>query len=158
LRQTTHRTIAGVTADLEALHFNKAVARLYEFVNALAAVDAAVPTSGARAEGLTVLVQLLAPMMPHLAEELWALMGHDTLVADAPWPAADPALLTVDEVTLAIQINGKLRETLVAPKGLAREEAERQALALPKVAKALEGLAVRKVVVVPDRIVNVVAG
>jgi leucyl-tRNA synthetase len=155
LRQITHRTIAGVSADIDALHFNKAVARLYEFVNALAATKDA---PGARAEAMDVLVRLIAPMVPHLAEELWALMGREGLVADAPWPVADAALTVQDSVTIAVQINGKLRETLEAAKGLDKGALESQALALPKIAKALEGLTVRKVIVVPDRIVNVVAG
>lgn len=156
LRQTTHRTIAGVSADIEALHFNKAVARLYEFVNALQDQQLAHPA--VRAEAYRVLVQLVAPMMPHLAEELWHMMGHETLVAEAPWPAAEAALLADDTVTIAIQINGKLRDTLELAKGLAQDAAKEAALASDKVQRALSGLTVRKVIVVPDRIVNIVAG
>jgi leucyl-tRNA synthetase len=156
LRQTTHKTIAGVGADIEALHFNKAIARLYEFVNAQQdGVSCAAPV---RAEALLALVQLIAPMMPHLAEELWHLMGHETLVANAPWPQALPELLIDDSVTVAIQVNGKLRDTLELPKGLAKDVAEETALASDKVQRAINGLTIRKVIVVPDRIVNIVAG
>ncbi len=156
LRQTTHKTIAGVSADIEALHFNKAVARLYEFVNALQEAEAAHPA--VRAEAFRTLVQLIAPMMPHLAEELWRMMGHDTLVATAAWPKADPTLLIEDSVTIAIQINGKLRDTLELAKGLSQDAAQEAAMTSDKVQRAISGLTIRKVIVVPDRIVNIVAG
>jgi leucyl-tRNA synthetase len=156
LRQTTHKTIAGVSADIEALHFNKAIARLYEFVNALQ--DGAAGDPAVRAEALLALVQLVAPMMPHLAEELWQTMGHETLVANAPWPVVDPALLVDDSVIVAIQINGKLRDTLDLAKGLSQDAAKEAAMASDKVQRAIAGLTVRKVIVVPDRIVNIVAG
>jgi leucyl-tRNA synthetase len=156
LRQTTHKTIAGVGADIEALHFNKAIARLYEFVNDLQ--DSAGCTMSVRAEALLALVQLIAPMMPHLAEELWHMMGHATLVANAPWPQALPELLVEDTITVAIQVNGKLRDTLDLPKGLTKDAAQETALASEKIQRAIHGLTIRKVIVVPDRIVNIVAG
>jgi leucyl-tRNA synthetase len=156
LRQTTHKSIAGVSADIEALHFNKAVARLYEFVTALQEDSTA--AAPVRAEALRTLVQLVAPMMPHLAEELWAAMGNETLVATTAWPAADPALLVEDAVTIAIQVNGKLRDTLGLARGLPQEAAKAAALASANVQRALDGLTVRKIIVVPDRIVNIVAG
>jgi leucyl-tRNA synthetase len=155
LRQTTHKTIAGVGADIEALHFNKAIARLYEFVTAQQ--DGASCALSVRAEALQTLVQLIAPMMPHLAEELWHMMGHETLVANAAWPKADPALLIDDRVTVAIQVNGKLRDTLELAKGLPQDAARETALASEKVQRAIHGLTIRKVIVVPDRIVNIVA-
>jgi leucyl-tRNA synthetase len=157
LRQTTHKSIQGVTADIEQLHFNKAVARLYEYVSALA--GAGEDCEGALAEGLPVLVQLIAPMMPHLAEELWHEMYGDSrgLVALAAWPVAHPALLIEDRVTIAVQVNGKLRDTIDVARDIDKATLETQALALDKVQRALEGLSVRKVVVVPGRIVNVVA-
>jgi leucyl-tRNA synthetase len=157
LRQTTHKTIAGVTADIEHLHFNKAVARLYEYVNALSNAGAGA-TSAVR-EGLPILVQLIAPMMPHLAEQLWHEMFGTSkgLVALAPWPVADSALLIDDSVTIAVQVNGKLRDTIEVAKDMDKATLEATALALEKIQRALEGLTIRKVVVVPGRIVNVVA-
>ncbi len=157
LRQTTHKTVAGVTADIEQLHFNKAVARLYEFVNALSAAGDG--CDGALAEALPILVQLIAPMMPHLAEELWHELYGDSrgLVALASWPVADPTLLVEDSVTIAVQVNGKLRETISVNRHMDKATLETQALGLDKVQRALDGLAIRKVIVVPGRIVNVVA-
>jgi leucyl-tRNA synthetase len=96
-------------------------------------------------------------MAPHLAEECWALLGAEGMIADAPWPTFDPALLVDDQVTLAVQVNGKLRDTLTAPRGLDRAAAEALALASDKVQRQLGGAAPRKVIVVPDRLVNIVA-
>jgi len=152
LARATARAVAGVTADIAALQFNKAIARLFEFV---AAVERAAP--GTRRAPTRTLVQLAAPIIPHVAEEAWARLGGDGLVALAPWPVAYPALLVEDTVTLAIQVNGKLRDTLSAPKGLAREDAEALARASAKVIAALAGAAPKKVIVVPDRLVNLVA-
>jgi leucyl-tRNA synthetase len=157
LRQTTHRTIAGVSADINALHFNKAVARLYEFVNALSQSVSHAESAAACHEAMLVLVRLISPMTPHLSEELWAFMGQDGLVANAAWPIADPALTAQESVAIAIQINGKLRDTLDIPKGIDREALESQVLALPKIKTALQGLSIKKIIIVPDRIVNVVA-
>jgi leucyl-tRNA synthetase len=153
LQRALHKTIAGVTADIDALHFNKAVARLYELITAL---EKAAP-SAARRDAVTAFVQLVAPMVPHLAEEAWAHLRGNGLVADAPWPVADPALLVDDSVTVAVQVNGKLRDTLELPKGLARDAVEAQVLGLEKVQRALDGKAPKKVIVVPDRLVNLVA-
>ena len=153
LPKRTHRTTAGVAADIEALQFNKAVAKLYELANA---IDRAAP-SPARDEAVATLVTLAAPMAPHLAEEIWAAQGRGGLIADAAWPAVDPALLVDDEVTIAVQINGKLRDTLTRPKGEAREALEAAALASDKVVRLLDGKPLRKVIVVPDRLVNLVA-
>ena len=155
LRQATHKAIDGVTRDVAGLQFNKAVAKLYEFVNTLAGTPDALGL--AKREGLLVLVQLVAPMMPHLAEEAWSDMGQDGLVAEAAWPVADPALLAVDEVTIAIQVNGKLRDTLVLAKGLDKAATEAAAMASDKVQRALAGATPKKVIVVPDRLVNLVA-
>jgi leucyl-tRNA synthetase len=96
-------------------------------------------------------------MVPHLAEEAWARLGESGLVADAPWPGHDPALLIDDEVTIAVQVNGKLRDTLTAPKGAPRDALERMALESEKIARLLEGATPKKVIVVPDRLVNIVA-
>jgi leucyl-tRNA synthetase len=95
-------------------------------------------------------------MMPHLAEEAWSMMGESGLIADAPWPRHDPALLVEDEVTIAVQHKGKLRDTITAPKGAAKEDLETLALASEKVQRSLDGAEIRKVIVVPDRLVNIV--
>jgi len=158
LRRATHKTVAGVTADIEAFHFNKAVARLYEFANAVQ--DAALGKTGASPaatrEALETIVQLVAPMMPHLAEELWSLLGRQTLLVATPWPVADAALAVDDEITIAVQVQGKLRGTLLVPAATDKETLEKLALALDPVQKAIDGRPVRKVIVVPGRIVNLV--
>ncbi|GAA0736879.1 leucine--tRNA ligase [Sphingomonas japonica] len=153
LDRKLHQTIAGVATDIEALQFNKAVAKLYELVNA---IEKAAP-SASRTQAIRTLVRIVAPMAPHIAEEAWAAMGGEGLVADAAWPDVDPALLIDDEVTIAIQVNGKLRDTLTMPKGAARDAVEAAALASPNVVRLLEGKPPRKVIVVPDRLVNLVA-
>jgi leucyl-tRNA synthetase len=153
LARLTHKTIAGVTADIDKLQFNKAVARLYELANAIERA----PASVTRSDSVAVLVQLIAPMMPHLAEDCWATLGHTAMVIDAPWPVADPALLVDDSVTIAVQINGKLKLTLDLPKGHPREAVEAAVLTHEKIVRALGGKPPRKVIVVPDRLVNLVA-
>jgi leucyl-tRNA synthetase len=153
LDKKLHRTIAGVAVDIEALTFNKSVAKLYELT---AAIEKAAP-SASRTNAIRTLARIVAPMVPHLAEEAWAMMGNAGLIADAPWPEVDPALLVDDEVTMAVQVNGKLRHTLLLPKGTAKDVAEAAALASPNVQRALEGKAPKKVIVVPDRLVNIVA-
>jgi leucyl-tRNA synthetase len=152
LDRKTHQTIAAVAADIEALGFNKAVARIYELTGA---AEKAAP-SASRSATIRTLVQLAAPMMPHLAEEAWAAMGHTALIADAPWPSVDPALLVDDEVTIAVQHMGKLRDTVTAPKGADKDALEALALASANLQRSLDGAAVRKVIVVPDRLVNIV--
>lgn len=153
LARKLHRTVAGVAVDVEALAFNKAVAKLYELVSA---IERAQP-SATRDTAVRTLVRIVAPMAPHLAEEAWAMLGEQGLVADAAWPEVDPALLIDDEVTVAVQVNGKLRDTLVLPKGMAREEVEAAALSSEKIGRLLDGKTPRKVIVVPDRLVNIVA-
>ena len=153
LDRKLHQTIAGVATDIEALAFNKAVAKLYELVNA---IEKAAP-SASRTVAIRTTMLLVAPMAPHLAEEAWTAVGGEDLIADAAWPAVDPALLVADEVTIAVQVNGKLRDTLTLPKGLTREEAEAAALASDKVVTFLAGKSPKKVIVVPDRLVNLVA-
>jgi leucyl-tRNA synthetase len=152
LGRKTHQAVAAVAEDIEALAFNKAVARIYELTSA---AEKAAPSADRSAAIRTILL-LAAPMMPHLAEEGWAAMGEAGLVADAAWPAVDPALLVDDEVTVAVQVQGKLRDTLTAPKGLPKDELEALALASEKVQRFLDGAQVRKVIVVPDRLVNIV--
>jgi leucyl-tRNA synthetase len=153
LDRKLHRTIAGVAEDIEALTFNKSVAKLYELVNA---IERASP-SASRTNAIRTLARVVAPMVPHLAEEVWALSGNAGLIADAAWPEVDPALLVDDEVTIAVQVNGKLRDTLVMPKGTPKDIVEAAALASDKIVRVLEGKPPRKVIVVPDRLVNLVA-
>ncbi len=153
LDRRVHRTIAGVAEDIEALGFNKAVAKLYELANAIEKA----PASAARTAATDTLLLLVAPMIPHLAEEAWAARGHAGLIADAAWPTVDPALLVDDEVTIAIQVNGKLRDTLTAPKGADRDALEAMARGSEKILAFLDGREPRKVIVVPDRLVNLVA-
>jgi len=147
------QTVAAAAEDIAALGFNKAVARIYELTNA---TEKAAP-SASRSAAIRTILLLVAPMMPHLAEEAWANMGESGLIADASWPPVDPALLVEDEVTVAIQVLGKLRDTITVAKGMPRDELEALALASEKVQRALDGKPVRKVIVVPDRLVNLVA-
>jgi leucyl-tRNA synthetase len=157
LRQAAHRTIAGLSMDIEAFHFNKAVARLYELANSIGGFAAKDAGDGwALRETLEIFVRLIGPMTPHLAEELWQALGQKTLLADAPWPAADPALLVDDTVTIALQVNGKLRGTMQMAKDSAKEAYEAAALANADVQKAVAGKPPKRVVVVPNRLVNVV--
>jgi leucyl-tRNA synthetase len=153
LDRKLHQTIAAVGANIESLAFNKAVANIYELANA---IEKAAP-SASRTAAAEVMIRLIAPMIPHIAEEAWAAAGREGLIADAPWPEADPALLVEDEVTIAIQVNGKLRDTVVAPKGATREDLEAMAIANASVQRVLNGASPRKVIVVPDRLVNIVA-
>jgi leucyl-tRNA synthetase len=152
LDRKTHQTIAAVAADIEALGFNKAVARIYELTGA---VEKA-PPSASRSAAIRALVHLAAPMMPHLAEEAWAAMGNTTLIANAPWPEVDPALLVDNEVTIALQHMGKLRDTITAPKGASKEDLEAMAMASANLQRSISGAPVRKIIVVPDRLVNIV--
>jgi leucyl-tRNA synthetase len=158
LRRQIHKTIAAVTDDLDKFRFNRAVARIRELTNALEDLPIADPAAGAvLREGVETVTRLIGPMMPHLAEEMWQALGHDGLIADAPWPKADVELTRDEQVTVAVQVNGKLRGTIDLPRDVAMREAEEAALALPQVAKLLGGRAPKKIVVVPNRIVSVVA-
>jgi len=157
LRRASHRAIARVTEDIEGFRFNVAVARIYELANTLAEFDARSEGDGwARREAIETLVRLSGPMLPHLGEELWSRLGHDTMLADTAWPEADPALLIEDTVTIAVQVNGKLRATLELARDLDTAALEAAALADERAQRAVEGRTPRKVVVVPNRIVNIV--
>jgi leucyl-tRNA synthetase len=158
IRRTTHKTIAAVTDDLDKFRFNRAVARIRELTNTLDELPAAEPgASEVFREGLETLAQLLGPMMPHLAEEIWQTLGGKNLLADQPWPEADPDLTRDEQVTIAVQVNGKLRGTLDIPRDTDTGAVESAALAMPQVMRWLEGQPPRKVIVVPNRIVNIVA-
>ena len=153
LDRKLHQTILAIEQDIEALAFNKAVARIYELCTA---IERAAP-SPSRSNAVYTLMLLVAPMVPHVAEEAWAAKGLDGLIADAAWPDVDPKLLVEDEATIAIQVNGKLRDTLTVPKAMPREELEGLALTSDKIVRILDGKAPRKVIVVPGRLVNIVA-
>jgi len=153
LNRKLHRAISAVGDALEGLQFNKAIAQLYELTTAIEKA----PPSATRHDAVRALVLLAAPAAPHLAEEAWAALGESGMIADAAWPSFDPALLVDDQITLAVQVNGKLRDTLQAPRGLDRAAAEALALGSDRVQRQLAGAAPRKVIVVPDRLVNIVA-
>ena len=153
LLRATHKAIHDVTMGIESFGFNTAVAKLYAFTNVVQKSKAG---ADARREAMRVLAQLMSPMTPHLAEDVWALLGGEGLIAQAPWPKADPAMLVEDSVTMPIQINGKRRSEISVPKDLAKEEVEKLALADDAVVKALAGNAPKKLIVVPGRIINVV--
>ena len=162
LRKIVHRTVANVGGEIEGLRFNRAVAQIYELSNAIAKFSQSVATSvspaqrGAFREAVERLVQLVAPMMPHLAETCWAALGKTGLVVDAPWPVADQSLLVDSTVVLPVQVNGKRRGEITVPVGAPRELVEKEVLSLEAVARMLEGKPPKKLVIVPDRIVNVV--
>jgi leucyl-tRNA synthetase len=162
LRKATHRALAHVTEDVEKLHFNVCVAHIYEFANAFSSaigdIDAAVSPDLAwtMREAAGVLVQLFNPMMPHLAEECWAALGHTTLVAEAAWPQVERDLLVENTVTLPVQINGKKRADVTVPRDAKSADIEAIVLALDAVKLALDGKLPKRVIIVPQRIVNVV--
>ena len=153
LQKEIHKTIHDVTLGLESFGFNSAIARLYGFTNTLAKSKAGSDTKRA---GAKALIQLMGPMTPHLAEELWDKLGGDGLVVSAKWPKADPDLLVDDEITLPIQINGKRRAEITVPKDTDTVEIEKITLLSEPVIKALNGHSPKKVIVVPGRIINVV--
>jgi leucyl-tRNA synthetase len=157
LRRAIHQTIDAVTQELERFHFNKAVALIRELSNRVEVFDAADPAAPALLrEALDTVVLLLGPMVPHIAEELWQRLGHEALLADTAWPQADAAWLEEDRVTVAVQVNGRLRATISLPRGSDRVAIETAALAEPNVRRSIEGKPPRRVIVVPDKIVNVV--
>ena len=161
LRRATHKAIKAVGEGVTGFHFNAAIARLYEFLNTLRAVkiEGASPALlTAKHEGLKALTQLIAPFTPHLAEECWSALAEPGMVLDAPWPVYDPALAADEAVVLPIQVNGKRRGEIRVARGLEPAAVEAIVMADPEVAARLEGLTIRKVIVVKDRIVNLVAG
>ncbi|QCI64921.1 leucine--tRNA ligase [Phreatobacter stygius] len=164
VRRAAHTALSSVETDVERLAFNRCVAHIYTLANALSrALDGikgderpAADLSSALREAADILVQLVAPMMPHLAEECWTALGHPGLVAEMAWPAIDRAVLVEDTVTLPVQVNGKKRADLTIARDAAQKDIEAAVLALEPVTKALEGRPVKKIIVVPQRIVNVV--
>ncbi len=161
LRTVTHKTIKALTDAVEGFRFNSGIARLYEFLNALKAAPAERASSGvqaARAEALSVFARLVAPFTPHLAEECWNRIGGEGMVVAAPWPVYDPALTEEAVRVLPVQVNGKRRGEISAPAGAEPAEVEKLVMADAEITRRLEGLTIRKVIVVKDRIVNIVAG
>jgi leucyl-tRNA synthetase len=162
LRKAAHRALARVSEDVERLRFNVCVAHVYELANAFQAslgdleTEPAADYRWAVREAVGILVRLFHPMMPHLAEECWAALGHRTLVAREPWPKLEPELLVEDTTTLPVQINGKKRAEVTVARNATNSEVEAAVLALDEVKRALNGKAPKKVIVVPQRIVNVV--
>ncbi len=154
LLRELHKTIDAVTKGIDGFLFNTSIARLYAFTNTLAKSTAG---AAAKRSAMKTMAQLMSPMTPHLAEEIWARLGGEGLVANAPWPVADPALLVDDTMTLPVQVNGKRRDEITVPKDMPRDEIEALALATDGAKRALDGKAPKKVIVVPGRIVNVVA-
>ena len=152
IRKLLHRAIAGMATDIEALHFNKAVAKVHELVNAIEKA----PDSADKTDAIRTLARLISPMLPHLAEEGWAAMGGEGLVAKQPWPNHDPVLLVDDEVTIVLQINGKRRDAVAAPRDITNADVEAMALANTNVQAVLSGVTPKKVIVVPGRLVNIV--
>ncbi|MDK8872421.1 leucine--tRNA ligase [Paracoccus sp. SSJ] len=153
LTRAAHRAIDEVTRAIEGFAFNKAVAKIYELANAIAKSGAG---GESRREALRIMAQLMAPMVPHLAEEIWMKAGGQGMVVDAAWPKADPALLVSDSVVLPIQINGKRRAEIEVPKDMPKDQIEAIVLADETVRRFMEGQAPKKLIVVPGRIVNVV--
>jgi leucyl-tRNA synthetase len=162
VRKAAHRALAHVSEDIDKLRFNRCVAHIYEFANALSDAIGAVENapsgdlSWALREAGRILVQLFHPMMPHLAEECWAALGHKSLVATEAWPRVEPDLLVESTITLPVQINGKKRADVTVARDAGNTDIEAAVLALDAVKKALEGKSPKKVIVVPQRIVNVV--
>ena len=153
LLRAMHRCIHDVTMGLETFGFNAAIAKLYAFTNVLGKSTA---TAATKRQAALVLAQLMSPMTPHLAEDIWASLGGAGLIATAPWPVADPAMLVSDTVTLPVQINGKRRTEIVVAADASAQTVETAVLALDLVQKALDGASVKKLIVVPGRIVNIV--
>ena len=158
IRRAVHKAIGGVTGDLEDFRFNRAVARIHSLVNLLGDFDGGDEEAAwVRREAYETMALLAGPMVPHLGESLWQFLGHDILLADASWPEADAALARDEIVTVAVQVMGKTRGTVELERDAAQEAAEEAALALPTVTAALGGRPIRKIVFVPNRILNVVA-
>ncbi|MBO6947780.1 MAG: leucine--tRNA ligase [Rhodospirillales bacterium] len=157
VERMVHKTVATVTADLERFHFNKAVARVRELSNAVETLKETDPGAAWVLRFASETLAILAgPLMPHLAEEMWSALGHDALIADTAWPEADESMLVEDTITVAVQVNGKLRGTLEIAKDADKETVEQSALMLDNVQSFIAGKEVRKVIVVPNKIVNVV--
>ena len=157
LLRAAHRAIDAMTADIEAFRFNKAVAQLYTLANAISDLRDSDPAAlAARRFAVETLVRLLYPLAPHISEEMWEHLGHEVMLASSSWPQADEAMLTDDSVEIGVQVNGKLRDTVSLPVDADEDQARGAALASPGVIRYLEGREPKKVIVVRNRIINVV--
>jgi leucyl-tRNA synthetase len=155
LRRAIHTAIKEVTEDLrENFQFNTAISELMKLANTLQ--DCSQKTSSTYREGVETLLILLAPLAPHLSEELWSRLGHTSSIHQQKWLDYDPSALIVDEITLVIQINGKVRDNLLVPANLSKQELEKYAKTAPQVQKYLDGKEIKKVIVVPNKLVNLV--
>ncbi|TDT96417.1 leucyl-tRNA synthetase [Azorhizobium sp. AG788] len=165
LRRAAHGLAHQVADDVERLRFNVAVAHVHEFANAFGQAIASARTASpvpadlafALREAAEIVTRVVGPMVPHLAEECWAALGYDTLLAEAAWPKAEPELLVENTITLPIQINGKKRDDITVPRDATAAEVEAAVLEMESVRRALDGKAPKRIIVVPQRIVNVVA-
>jgi leucyl-tRNA synthetase len=163
VRKAAHRALAAVEDDVERLRFNRCVAHIYELANALQDLSGQAKTTTepglapAFREAGRIFIQILAPMMPHLAEECWEALGCSDLVAEAAWPIVDRALLMENAITLPVQVNGKKRADVTIARDADQASIEAAVLSLDAVQRAMEGKPPRKIIVVPQRIVNVVA-
>jgi leucyl-tRNA synthetase len=161
LRRVVHKTIRKVTDDIEErFHFNTAIAAIMEMVNALAAFEPKHNPANAAVmrEALTSLVLMLAPFIPHAAEELWEGLGNGGSIADASWPSCDPDAAADEELLVVVQVNGKLRDRITVPASATEESVTEAALAAERVRSFIEGKTVRKVITVPGKLVNIVVG
>jgi leucyl-tRNA synthetase len=159
LRRKTHQTIQKVTADIDRIHLNTAVAAFHELVNEIHRLEPAVSSGagkGALREAIETLVRLMNPFAPHVCEEMWLRLGHEGGLVKEPWPVADPDAVEEDSVELAVQVNGKVRGRITVPREAAEDEIRRLALAEPRVAEQVDGKKVAKLVVVPGRLVSLV--
>jgi len=157
LVRAAHRAIKAISEDIEAFRFNKAVAQLYTLANAITDLsDRSVEAAAARRFGIETLTRLLAPLAPHVAEEMWQALGHETMLAASPWPEADAALVTEASVEIGVQVNGKLRDTVSLPRDAVEDEARAAALASAGVIRYLDGKEPKKIIIVQNRIINVV--
>jgi leucyl-tRNA synthetase len=158
LRQSIHKTIDGITKDLESFRFNRAVARIYELVNQITdfKYEDSQSSQSVLSEAIETLIVLLGPMVPHLAEEMWSKIGKTGLLANQSWPTVDSAMLIDEMVTLAVQIKGKLKGTISVRRDADQSEVEKIALEQPSIAAALEGKSIARIIYVPNRILNVV--
>ncbi|MCL4368597.1 MAG: class I tRNA ligase family protein, partial [Actinobacteria bacterium] len=155
LRRKVHQTVRQVSRDLDGFEFNTVVSGLMELTNAIAAAQKSGAGAGTR-DSIRTLLLLMAPVTPHLAEELWSRMGLPCSIHNQAWPVFDPALASEDEITLVVQVNGKVRDRIIVPAGIGDDEARRRALESEAVRRQLAGQAPRKVIVVPGRLVNIV--
>ena len=157
LVRAAHKAIYGLSQDIEGFRFNRAVAQLHTLANAITETKGASPfIAAARRFAIETLVQLISPLAPHIAEEMWNALGHQTMLADSGWPTADESLIADNVIKIAVQVNGKLRDTITLPRDCPKQDAEDAALASPTIVRYLDKQVPKRVIVVPNRIINVV--